>query len=193
MATDIPLVAPSDMGETIKMGAKQAGKYDVDVSKLDLPSEITGLSLQGTVLTITTTDGSHSQDLVTILPTVAADVFLKSVVRQANKLVFTVGEKDNTTNNTTFEVDVSDLLPVQADGTTITGNGTAANKLGVRISTAIADNLITKQPDGLAVSKASIVQIVNEVISATPAETRDIRFVNATGTTVLGYAHSSET
>ena len=70
---------------------------------------IQSLALNGTVLTINTSDGSKTVDLAPMLPTVATDLFLKNVQRVANKIVYTVGEKGSTANDTTFEIDVSDL------------------------------------------------------------------------------------
>ena len=40
MATDVRVVIPTDLGTTIKMGLKEANKYDVDVNQLDLPEQV---------------------------------------------------------------------------------------------------------------------------------------------------------
>lgn len=184
MATDFRVVIPEDMGSSIKLGVKEPNKYDVDLSQLDLPAGLTGLSLQGTVLTATTSDGPVTVDLAPMLPAVTAEVFLKQVQRQGNKIVFTVGERGSTGNDTTFEVDVSDLLPVVADNTTITGTGVSANPLKVQISTSKSDNLLKQGTDGLYVSQADLLQPT--------AQARDIRLVNASGTTVVAYAYSTE-
>lgn len=184
MATDFRVVVPNDIGTTIKLGAKVPNKYDVDVSQLDLPAGLTGLSLQGTVLTATTSDGPQTVDLAPMLPIIVAEVFLKQVQRQGNKIVFTVGEKNSATNDTNLEVDVSDLLPVVADNTSIVGTGVTANPLKVKISTSKTDNLLKQGTDGLYVSQADLPQV-------TP-QARDIRLVNASGTTVVAYAYSTE-
>ena len=188
MATDFRVVIPSDMGSSIKLGVKEPNKYDVDVSQLDLPGSLTGLYLEGTVLLATTSniyaDGPIKIDLAQMLPTVTAEVFLKQVQRQGNKIVFTVGEQGNTHNDTTLEVDVADLLPVVADNTTITGTGVTANPLKVQISTAKSDNLLKQGTDGLYVSQADLPQPT--------VQARDIRLVNASGQTVIGYIHSTE-
>lgn len=73
MATYFRVVIPADMGSSIKLGVKEPNKYDVDLSQLDLPAGLTGLSLQGTVLTATTSDGPVTVDLAPMLPTVTAD------------------------------------------------------------------------------------------------------------------------
>ena len=197
MATDFRVVIPSDMGNTIKLGAKEPNKYDVDVSQLDLPGGLTGLSLEGTVLTATTSyvyaDGPITIDLATILPTVTAEVFLKQVERQGDKIVFTVGEQGNTGNDTTLEVDVADLLPVVADNTTITGTGVTANPLKVQLSQDTpthGNNLLKQAGGGLYVSETDITNLITA--NAAPKEPRDIRLVNASGQTVIGYIHSTE-
>ena len=186
MATDIRVVTPSDVGSTIVLGAKVVGKYDVDLSALGLAGALTGLSLAGTVLTATGLGGNTEIDLEPILPKIAADVFLKGVERTTdNKLKFTVGEKDSAANDTVFAIDVADLLPVATDGTTIGGNGTAADKLAVKIGTD-AGNLLKQGTDGLAVLPAD----VQALIPATPART--IRLVNATGETEIGFIYATE-
>ena len=53
MATDINIVVPADMGTTIKLGAKEEGKFDVDLSQLIVPASprtVRLLSLSGTVI-----------------------------------------------------------------------------------------------------------------------------------------------
>lgn len=68
MVDAVKVVTPDDLGDTLKLGAKVANKYDVDVSKFDLPNGITDASLTGTVLTITTDEKSITVDLSGILP-----------------------------------------------------------------------------------------------------------------------------
>lgn len=183
MATDFRVVTPADMGDTIVLGAKVAGKYDVDVSKLTgLPNGVNSAHLvDGSTLRLAADSGNIDVDLSPVLSKLAADTFLKAVEREDDKVLFIVGERGNNRNDTTFEMDITDLLPVQADGVTIEGNGTATDKLRLRIS-AEANNALIQKADGLYVAKST---------STAPAA-RDIRLVNATGTTVLGYLHSTE-
>ena len=188
MANDIRVVVPSDIGNTIKLGAKEANKYDVDVSTLELPEQVMGVTLQGTTLTVKTVGGDKTVDLSPMLPQVVLDTVLKKVVKQGNKLVFTVGNKDNEDANTTLDVDVADLLPVVADEQSITGNGIEANKLAVKLA-AGEDNLITKSAAGITVDKAAIQALLPKEV-VIPA--RDVRLVNASGTNVVGYIHSTE-
>lgn len=191
MATDFRVVTPGDMGNTIRLGAKEPYKYDVDVSQLNLPASVTGVTLQGTVLSVKTPDGDKTVDLAPMLPQIAADVFLKDVQRQGNHIVFTVGIKADASQDTTFNIDIADLAPVQTDGITIVGDGTNGDILRVRLSQPIdGDNLLKLAGDGLYVSETDITDLI--AANATPKEPRDIRLVNASGQTVIGYIHSTE-
>ena len=193
MATDFRVVTPDDMGNTIRLGAKEPNKYDVDVSQLDLPASVTGLTLQGTVLSVQTSDGDKTVDLAPMLPQIAADAFLKNVQRQGNQIVFTVGIKDDTSQDTTFSIDIADLAPVQTDGITIVGNGVNGDNLRVQLSQDTpthGNNLLKQAGGGLYVSETDITDLI--AANATPKEPRDIRLVNASGQTVIGYIHSTE-
>lgn len=191
MATDFRVVTPGDMGNTIRLGAKEPNKYDVDVSQLNLPASVTGVTLQGTVLSVKTPDGDKTVDLAPMLPQIAADVFLKDVQRQGNHIVFTVGIKADASQDTTFNIDIADLAPVQTDGITIVGDGTNGDILRVRLSQPMdGDNLLKLAVDGLYVSETDITDLIDA--NATPKEPRDIRLVNASGKTVIGYIHSTE-
>ena len=193
MATDFRVVTPDDMGASIRLGAKEPNKYDVDLSQLDLPASVTGLTLQGTVLSVQTSDGDKSVDLAPMLPQIAADAFLKNVQRQGNQIVFTVGIKDDTSQDTTFSIDIADLAPVQADGITIVGNGANGDNLRVQLSQDTpthGNNLLKQAGGGLYVSETDITNLI--AANATPKEPRDIRLVNASGQTVIGYIHSTE-
>ena len=191
MATDFRVVTPDDMGNTIRLGVKEPNKYDVDVSQLILPAGVTGVTLQGTVLSVQTPNGDTTVDLAPMLPQIAADVFLKDVQRQGNQIVFTVGIKADASQDTTFNIDIADLAPVQTDGITIVGDGTNGDILRVRLSQPMdGDNLLKLAGDGLYVSKTDITDLI--VANAAPKEPRDIRLVNASGQTVIGYIHSTE-
>ena len=191
MATDFRVVTPDDMGNTIRLGVKEPNKYDVDVSQLILPAGVTGVTLQGTVLSVQTPYGDNTVDLAPMLPQIAADVFLKNVQRQGNQIVFTVGIKADASQDTTFNIDIADLAPVQTDGITIDGDGTNGDILRVRLSQPIdGDNLLKLAGDGLYVSETAITDLI--VANAAPKEPRDIRLVNASGQTVIGYIHSTE-
>lgn len=192
MATDFRVVTPDDMGNTIRLGVKEPNKYDVDVSQLNLPAGVTGVTLQGTVLSVQTPDGAKTVDLAPMLPQIAADVFLKDVQRQGNQIVFTVGIKADASQDTTFNIDIADLAPVQTDGVTIVGNGTNGDILRVQLAQLLGgeNNLLKLAGDGLYVSETDITDLI--VANAAPKEPRDIRLVNASGQTVIGYIHSTE-
>lgn len=180
MATDFRVVTPGDLGDTIVLGAKVPGKYDVQ-----LPAGVTDITLDNKALKITTTAGEKTVDLAGIMPAVTAEVFLKAVERLDDKIQFIVGESDNNRHDTTFEVDITDLLAVVPDGVTISGNGTTTSKLAVRIASDVADNVLKSNANGLYVSKADVGA------GAAPAA-RTVRLVNADGTQVLGYLYASE-
>ena len=193
MATDFRVVTPDDMGNTIRLGVKEPNKYDVDLSQLNLPASVTGVTLQGTVLSVQTPDGDKTVDLAPMLPQIAADVFLKNVQRQGNQIVFTVGIKDDTSQDTTFNIDIADLAPVQTDGITIVGNGANGDNLRVQLSQDTpthGNNLLKLAGDGLYVSETDITNLITA--NAAPKEPRDIRLVNASGQTGIGYIHSTE-
>lgn len=193
MATDFRVVTPDDMGASIRLGAKEPNKYDVDLSQLDLPASVTGLTLQGTVLSVQTSDGDKTVDLAPMLPQIAADAFLKNVQRQGNQIVFTVGIKDDTSQDTTFNIDIADLAPVQTDGITIVGNGANGDTLRVQLSQDISthgNNLLKQAGGGLYVSETDITDLF--AANTTEPELRDIRLTNATGQTVVGYIYSTE-
>lgn len=187
MAIDKRIVTPEDIGETIKMGALQPLKYDVDLNALDIPPETDRLELDGTELTLITRHGPRTVDLAPMLPQVVLDTVLKDVQKSGDYLVFTVGNKGDNKADTELRVDVASLLPVVADERTITGNGTTASELAVKVVDS-SDNLLTVTLEGLTVSRRA----VQELLPEQEAERRDIRLVNASGTTVVGYIYGNE-
>lgn len=117
-----------------------------------------------------------------MLPAVVAELFLKQVQRQDNKLVFVVGERDTATSDTTLEVDVADLLPVVSDNVTMTGTGVSGNPLKVNVSGA-SGNLLESRSDGLYVAATA---------THTTPPLRNVRILNASGAEVLAYAYNTE-
>ena len=187
MAIDKRIVTPEDIGNTIKMGILQPRKYDVDLNSLAIPPETDRLELNGTELTLVTRHGARTVDLAPMLPQVVLDTVLKDVEKVDNELVFTVGNKDDNKADKQLKVDIASLLPVVADERTITGNGTTASDLTVKVVDG-SDNLLTVTPEGLTVSRRA----VQELLPKQEAEQRDIRLVNASGTTVVGYIYGNE-
>lgn len=191
--TDFRVVTPDDMGNSIKLGIKEANKYDVDIAQLDIPEQVTGVSLQGTQLKLETIKGEKTVDLAPLLPKIVADVFLKNAERQEGNIVFTVGNKDNADDDKTFTINIADLASVTPDGEGIVGKGTTDDKLRVNISADTANfttNLLKQSATGLYVSDTEVKRLITE---NTPAkEPRGVRLVNASGETVLGYLYATE-
>lgn len=183
MVDTIKVVTPDDMGNTLVLGSDN--KYNVDVSQLDLPDNITAFNLEGRTLKITTNKGTHQTDLSALVPEQTVDLSLKSISREGEKAVFIVGEKGTTDKDTQLEFDVPDLLPVQVTNP-LQGDGTANSPLSLKVSVYTGDNLIKLENDGIYVSPADI----QTLIPATPS--RPIRLVNATGQTQIGFIYDTE-
>lgn len=188
MATDVKIIVPEDIGSTISLGAKEANKYDVNVSALDLPEQLTSLSLRGTNLVANTTKGDKVVDLAPMLPKVVLDTVLKKVEKRGEDLVFTVGNKEDENANQELKVSVGSILPVVSDGETIEGTGVDSSKLSIKVASG-DDNLLEKGSDGLTVSKAKIQALIP---SGVQVGSSPIRLVNASGQTVVGYISDTE-
>lgn len=110
-----------------------AGKaHTVELDAIpDIPVAYKDAKLNGSTLRFTDTAGAnHDVNLASLIPASKADRFLSNVQYDTNakKLKFTTsatGEADST-----FEVNIADLLPV-AVGDGLSGDGTAANPLRV--------------------------------------------------------------
>ena len=191
---DMRIVTPDNMGDTLKLGVVTEGKYDVNVEGLTLPDPVADFRIdqsQGKKeLVLQTTGGEKRLDITPLLPPVAVDIALKSgrYDQGSKSFVFTVGQAGNTNSDSTVIVPASDLLPVSSDGTTITGSGTEQSKLAVRVSST-SGNLLKSDATGLSVATADIQRVANEAVAAGAPEF-DVRFVDASGRTVLGYGRS---
>ncbi len=112
MATDFRVVTPDDMGNTIRLGAKEPNKYDVDVSQLDLPAGVTGLTLQGTVLSVQTSDGDKTVDLAPMLPqNRRRRIFEKRRTYKVIKLYLRSVLKMIPAKTSIFNIGIADLAP----------------------------------------------------------------------------------
>ena len=89
--------AKGDKGDTGPQGLK-GDKGDTPEVTMELDGDTLRLTVDGTV---------HEADLGNILPTLAAEVFLKAVRRDGDELVFTVGESDNNANDTELRVELA--------------------------------------------------------------------------------------
>lgn len=197
------VVAPSNMGKTLVLGAIEADKYDVKLEttqftvaedgtvKLhddvvaDLSKYIASGAVNGSNLELTREDGSKvTIDVSTLVPMVKADRFLKEVTYNAadKKLVFTVASFDGTEESdtpTVLEVAVGDLLPVVA-GDGLEGDGTTANPLKIKTSTDNANPIVVDE-NGVTLDQTKL--------KAFAKETRDVELQDVAGN-VLGYAYS---
>ena len=92
-----PKGTKGDKGDTGPQGLK-GDKGDTPEVTMELDGDTLRLTVDGTV---------HEADLGNILPTLAAEVFLKAVRRDGDELVFTVGESDNNANDTELRVELA--------------------------------------------------------------------------------------
>lgn len=121
-----------------------AGKtHTVELDAMpEVPVAYKDAKLNGSTLRFTDTAGAtHDVSLASLIPASKADRFLSNVQydNKAKKLTFTTsatGEAD-----TTFEVNVSDLLPVVA-GAGLQGDGTAASPLRLNVASLAGGGLV---------------------------------------------------
>lgn len=201
MATVKTVIAPSNIGKTIKLGAIETNKFDVQLNATDFTVETDGSikladavradlnkylksgEVNGGNMVLTLNDDSTvTVDVSSLVPQVKKDRFLKAVAYNEadKKLVFTVGStEEGATKDTTLEVAVSDLLPVVA-GNGLEGNGTAASPLKVKTS-ADAANPIVVNENGVTLDQAKL--------KAFAKETRDVELRDVAGN-AIGYAYS---
>lgn len=201
MATVKTVITPVNIGKTIKLGAIEQNKFDVQLKATDFTVETDGSvkladavradlnkylksgAVNGGDLVLTLNDDSTvTVDVSSLVPQVKKDRFLKSVSYNETdkKLVFTVGStEEGASKDTTLEVAVSDLLPVVA-GNGLDGNGTTASPLKVKTS-ADAVNPIVVDENGVTLDQTKL--------KAFAKETRDVELQDVAGN-VLGYAYS---
>lgn len=201
MATVKTVITPVNIGKTIKLGAIEQNKFDVQLKATDFEVEENGAikladavradlnkylksgAVNGGNMLLTLNDDSTvTIDVSSLVPHVKKDRFLKTVTynQTDKKLVFTVGStEEGEAKDATLEVAVSDLLPVVA-GNGLDGNGTAASPLKVKTS-ADAANPIVVDANGVTLDQAKL--------KAFAKETRDIELQDVAGNTIA-YAYS---
>lgn len=201
MATVKTVITPVNIGKTIKLGAIEQNKFDVQLNATDFKVEENGAikladavradlnkflksgAVNGGNMLLTLNDDSTvTIDVSSLVPHVKKDRFLKTVTynQTDKKLVFTVGStEEGEAKDATLEVAVSDLLPVVA-GNGLEGNGTAASPLKVNTS-ADAANPIVVDANGVTLDQAKL--------KAFAKETRDIELQDVAGNTIA-YAYS---
>lgn len=201
MATVKTVITPVNIGKTIKLGAIEQNKFDVQLKATDFKVEENGAikladavradlnkylksgAVNGGDMLLTLNDDSTvTIDVSSLVPHVKKDRFLKTVTynQTDKKLLFTVGStEEGEAKDATLEVAVSDLLPVVA-GNGLAGNGTAASPLKVKTS-ADAANPIVVDANGVTLDQAKL--------KAFAKETRDIELQDVAGNTIA-YAYS---
>ena len=131
-APPVALNGVSRSGTTLSFTDTAGNNHTVELDAVpEVPVAYKDAQLNGSTLTFTDTAGAtHDVNLSSLIPASKADRFLSDVQydKEAKKLTFTTSATGET--DTTFEVNVSDLLPVAvSDG--LTGNGTTADPLKV--------------------------------------------------------------
>jgi len=154
----------------------------------EVPVAYKDAKLNGSTLRFTDTAGAiHDVNLASLIPASKADRFLSNVQydTKAKKLTFTTsatGEADST-----FEVNIADLLPV-AVGNGLRGDGTAANPLRVD-ATDLNGAGLKAVGNSLAVDyDPATMELKNGKLAAKPPVVPTVghRLLANDGTTVLG-------
>ena len=130
-------------GTTLTFTDTAGNAHTVELDAVpEVPVAYKDAKLNGSTLRFTDTAGAtHDVNLASLIPASKADRFLSGVSydKKTNTLMFRTsadGEAD-----TTFEVNVSDLLPVAA-GTGLQGDGTAASPLRLDVANLAGGGLV---------------------------------------------------
>lgn len=178
MTTQKKVIIPENLGKTIELGALDPKKWDVKYDPdhfefvegkgLHLKSsvlqplkdaDVASGALVGSNLELTKNDGSKiNVPLAGLIPAAKADHFLKAVEYKAaeKKIKFTVGN-DLNAEESSYEIDVADLLPVVA-GNGLQGNGTAASPLSIKTP---ANSGLKVDANGIAFDKDVLIELVD--------------------------------
>lgn len=178
MTTQKKVIIPENLGKTIVLGALDPKKWDVKYDPdhftfeegkgLHLnPSilqplkdaDVASGALVGSNLELTKNDGSKiNVPLSGLIPAAKADHFLKAVEYKAaeKKIKFTVGN-DLNAEESSYEIDVADLLPVVA-GNGLQGNGTSASPLSIKTP---ANSGLKVDANGIAFDKDALIELVD--------------------------------
>lgn len=178
MTTKINVITPSNLGKTIERGALDANKWDVkfDAEHFEFvegkglhlkdsvlqplkDADVASGALVGSNLELTKNDGSKiNVPLSGLIPAAKADHFLKAVEYKAaeKKIKFTVGN-DLNAEESSYEIDVADLLPVVA-GNGLQGNGTSASPLSIKTP---ANSGLKVDANGIAFDKDALIELVD--------------------------------
>lgn len=116
--------------------------------KIKVKKGVAGVNLTGSNLVVTLQDGtSLTTPLGSLIPAAKADIFLKSVERQGENLVFTTGAAGVTNQDNTITIAIGDLIKTKA-GNGLQGEGTTASPLSVKIDPT-SSNALTAGANGL--------------------------------------------
>lgn len=178
MATKMKVITPDNLGKTIVLGALDPKKWDVkydpdyfefvDGKGIHLKdsvlqplkdADVASGALVGSNLELTKNDGSKiNVPLAGLIPAAKADHFLKAVEYKVaeKKIKFTVGN-DLNAEESAYEIDVADLLPVVA-GNGLQGNGTSASPLSIKTP---ANSGLKVDATGIAFDKNALIELVD--------------------------------
>lgn len=178
MSTKINVITPSNLGKTIELGTLDSKKWDVkydpdhftfeegkglhlkpSVLQPLKDADVASGALVGSNLELTKNDGTKiNVPMADLIPAAKADHFLKAVEYKTaeKKIKFTVGN-DLNVEESAYEIDVADLLPVVA-GNGLQGNGTSTSPLSIKTP----DNSGLKvDANGIAFDKDALVELVD--------------------------------
>ena len=178
MTTKMKVITPDNLGKTIVLGALDSKKWDVkydpdhfefvDGKGIQLKdsvlqplkdADVASGALVGSNLELTKNDGTKiNVPMAGLIPAAKADHFLKAVEYKATekKIKLTVGN-DLNAEESSYEIDVADLLPVVA-GNGLQGNGTTASPLSIKTP---ANSGLKVDANGIAFDKDNLVELVD--------------------------------
>lgn len=178
MATKMKVITPDNLGKTIVQGALDPKKWDVkydpdhfefvDGKGIHLKdsvlqplkdADVASGALVGSNLELTKNDGTKiNVPMAGLIPAAKADHFLKAVEYKATekKIKFTVGN-DLNAEESSYEIDVADLLPVVA-GNGLQGNGTSTSPLSIKTPT---NSGLKVDTNGIAFDKDALIELVD--------------------------------
>ena len=178
MTTKINVITPSNLGKTIERGALDANKWDVkfDAEHFEFvegkglhlkdsvlqplkDADVASGALVGSNLELIKNDGTKiNVSMAGLIPAAKADHFLKAVEYKAaeKKIKFTVGN-DLNAEESSYEIDVADLLPVVA-GNGLQGNGTTDSPLSIKTP---ANSGLKVDATGIAFDKNALIELVD--------------------------------
>lgn len=173
------IVIKSELGTGFTFDESKS-KINVDLSSV-AAGDIKSASLDGSTLKLVKGDNSEvTVDLMSLIPAVKKDQFLKSIsLDRENKQFKLVVGNDTDAETTELTVSVSDLLPVTA-GNGLEGNGTEESPLKIKTSTD-TKNPIVVGSDGISLDETKL--------KAFAKETRDVELLDVAGNTI-GFCYS---